>query len=565
MARQAHNLEVVGSNPTPATKVERIMSMATNKEKDREEYTKKILDSDSNKKVIVAGPGTGKTFTFGEYLKKIPGNRENKIVMTFINPLVDDLNSDLGEKAIVRTFDGFVKKECEEHNLIKSDEQYFLGANKIISEDHDYIFGTKKDFSHLFNTLDIENESEDIQNFVKKQNEFYKFVDPSVIKYRLYDHFNKHQHEIPRYDVVIIDEFQDFNKLEAKIVVEHLSKNILLAGDDDQVLFEFKGSNPDCIRELFNKENDYESFTLPYCSRCPASVVKFVNRIIEYSKKHTIFPADRCDKQYLPFREEEISSVKFVPYGMGSMFPIERELKDIRDRNASVLILHPYGATNEAERLYEYLTLRGFKVNRKKKEVKKKVFEALDTLSNDQRSNLGWRIILPFLFSKSEVKKMIKRCYDENKNIFDIVEIEYKQKVKDVITVIQHFKSSKTKTPTTGQSDTLLKLFNMEASKIGISDDRKNKIREMKRKYLGYKLNNTLTIEMCNIGNSKGLSADYVFIYPFSKQHFKLQYPQDIYNIVVALTRTKKKLLIFEPEENSQQSAVKDLYEESAE
>ncbi|MDE0243366.1 MAG: UvrD-helicase domain-containing protein [Candidatus Kaiserbacteria bacterium] len=528
--------------------------MTSDKEKHRKEYTDKILSSNSNKKVVVAGPGTGKTFTFNEYLKKVGGDRESKVVMTFINPLVDDLHSDLGDMAIVRTFDSFIKEECEKNSLIKEGERYFLGANEVIKEDYEHVYGEEKNFSHLFNTLDIKEESQDVQGFVATQNRFYKFVDPSVIKYRLNEWYNKNPDKAPRYDLVIIDEFQDFNNLEAEIITGHLSENILLAGDDDQVLFEFKGSSPDCIRGLFNEKNDYESFTLPYCSRCPTSVVHFVNKIIQHGKSVGVLPENRCDKEYLPFKEEENESVVFIQYAEGLKFPIERELKNIKERGASVLILYPYSAKQEAEKLYDYLTLRGFRINRKKEGQEKKLFEALDILSNDQESNLGWRIVLQFLL-KGEEKKVVERCYGEKKDIFDVVDEECKNKVLDMIAVIKNFNSSKNLCKE-GQKDLLLEVLEIKAGEVSKTGDRKEKVKNLKKKYLRSKLNNTLSIEMCNVGNSKGLSADYVFIYPFSKQYFKLQEPKDVYNIIVALTRTKKKLLIFEPEDGSKQSEI---------
>ena len=38
--------------------------MNTGKKKDREKYTDLILDDNNQLKIILAGPGTGKTFTF---------------------------------------------------------------------------------------------------------------------------------------------------------------------------------------------------------------------------------------------------------------------------------------------------------------------------------------------------------------------------------------------------------------------------------------------------------------------------------------------------------------------
>ncbi|MBU4387772.1 hypothetical protein KJ644_04900, partial [Candidatus Dependentiae bacterium] len=74
---------------------------------EREEYLDRILQSESEKKIIVAGPGTGKTYTFGQLLKEKASG--NNIAMTFINGLVNDMSSSLGAYAEVRTFHSYCK------------------------------------------------------------------------------------------------------------------------------------------------------------------------------------------------------------------------------------------------------------------------------------------------------------------------------------------------------------------------------------------------------------------------------------------------------------------------
>jgi hypothetical protein len=60
-----------------------------------------ILDSDARKKLIVAGPGTGKTYTFKAALERAGGG----VALTFIRALVRDLRIALAETAeIVNTF-----------------------------------------------------------------------------------------------------------------------------------------------------------------------------------------------------------------------------------------------------------------------------------------------------------------------------------------------------------------------------------------------------------------------------------------------------------------------------
>src|SRR6187551_509001 len=79
---------------------------------ERTTLLKEILESKSPKRLIVAGAGTGKTFTFSEVLKLNPEGAN--IAMTFIRLLRDDMLGSLGSYAEVRTFHEFCKKILHE-------------------------------------------------------------------------------------------------------------------------------------------------------------------------------------------------------------------------------------------------------------------------------------------------------------------------------------------------------------------------------------------------------------------------------------------------------------------
>ncbi|RPI13139.1 MAG: hypothetical protein EHM58_19065 [Ignavibacteriae bacterium] len=97
---------------------------------EREIYLNLILNSVSNKKLIVAGPGTGKTFTFKKILEN--NNTNNNLVLTFIKKLVNDLEEKLGKYAEVKTFHSYCKKILHQING-KVNLESFL--TKIIETD----------------------------------------------------------------------------------------------------------------------------------------------------------------------------------------------------------------------------------------------------------------------------------------------------------------------------------------------------------------------------------------------------------------------------------------------
>jgi len=71
------------------------------------------LNSQSIKKVVVAGPDTGKTYLF----KKILEGQKNTITLTFINSLVEDLSLELYGMSEVRTLHSFARSILS--NIVK--------------------------------------------------------------------------------------------------------------------------------------------------------------------------------------------------------------------------------------------------------------------------------------------------------------------------------------------------------------------------------------------------------------------------------------------------------------
>lgn len=67
----------------------------------RLQFLQSILVSTSPRKVIIAGPGTGKNFTFSKVLGQVQGP---VLALTFLGNLARDLQRSLGEAVDARTF-----------------------------------------------------------------------------------------------------------------------------------------------------------------------------------------------------------------------------------------------------------------------------------------------------------------------------------------------------------------------------------------------------------------------------------------------------------------------------
>ncbi len=90
-----------------------------------------VLSSPSDKKLVIAGPGTGKTTLFKQLLELAPGDSDQRIVLTFINNLKRDLEAELSDLAQVRTLHGY----CYGLRILREDPTSNLGWRVILEFD----------------------------------------------------------------------------------------------------------------------------------------------------------------------------------------------------------------------------------------------------------------------------------------------------------------------------------------------------------------------------------------------------------------------------------------------
>jgi len=100
-----------------------------------EKSLEEILSSDYKNKLILGGPGTGKTFLFKNVIESLPENTDI-LIITFINNLVDDLEKRLSKisnhSIKVKTLHGF----CNNFLLREIHPyEYFPELPRIIEDD----------------------------------------------------------------------------------------------------------------------------------------------------------------------------------------------------------------------------------------------------------------------------------------------------------------------------------------------------------------------------------------------------------------------------------------------
>src|SRR3989344_4496711 len=194
--------------------------MPTTEELELDVAVKKVLESKSPKKLVVAGPGAGKTTLFEKLLDQTPGDASQRLVLTFINNLRADLQRSLGSKATVNTLHGYCQLLLRRHTSLRSDltADFVCHPGLVSHKKKDWTWihgGVAPKFVDLMRNLTCSKEQGD---FYRTRGDYYDAVDFDDSVYRVYRQLTDDPDSIPPYKLVLIDEFQDFNKIEAEIV-----------------------------------------------------------------------------------------------------------------------------------------------------------------------------------------------------------------------------------------------------------------------------------------------------------------------------------------------------------
>jgi superfamily I DNA/RNA helicase len=519
-------------------------------ELERIKFVNEILSSTARKKVVVAGPGTGETFLF----KKVLSGKTKTLTLSFVNSLVDDLSLELYGISEVRTLHSFGRSELSK--LLRNDVNIYSKLSTIIREDFKILVGGDTDFDILFH----ERLDDDANlKFYETRRQYYDYYGFTDVIHATVKAFEADKNKVPTYEQVLIDEFQDFNKLEVSMIDLFAEKSpILLTGDDDQALYEFlKNASADHIRFRHGeKMPDYAAFSLPFCSRCPEVVVEATNDLINNAKQNG-FLKERIKKPYIYFPNIDKDKIgnQFPSIGFSNKFAtqvpwfIEKcigETANALKNKFDVLIIT--SNNNQVRAIAKELIKRGFRnldYPEKRKDREVNFLDAFDILIEKKEDNLGWRIIASLLFSPKDFSALIKESSEDlSKKLFEILPSEFTKGVLETAKAVKYILNEKSVSP-----DLLASTF----EHFGISPDK------ISSDYLCEKFHalnspsgnpglRNIPIKVTTIQSSKGLSADVVFIANFDDRYFLRDgstiTDQDICNFLVALTRTKKKAFL---------------------
>lgn len=273
--------------------------------------------------LVLAGPGSGKTAVITrrtKYLIEEHGvDPRNILVITFTKAAAEEMKERfykiMGGVKLPVTFGTFhavffmmlkYAYHYDSNNIVREDQkkQYFREIiEKLdleIEDEKDFIMGIESEISlvkgermnleHYYST----NCSE--ENFKKIYDEYDKrlrganlidFDDMLVLCYEL---LSERQDILKlwqdKYRYILIDEFQDINKVQYDIV-KLLSKpedNLFIVGDDDQSIYRFRGAKPEIMLNFHKDYLNTKKVLLDVNYRCSPAIVECGGKVIKNNK-----------------------------------------------------------------------------------------------------------------------------------------------------------------------------------------------------------------------------------------------------------------------------------------
>jgi superfamily I DNA/RNA helicase len=407
-----------------------------------------IVNSRSRKKLVIAGPGTGKTSLFKQILEQANGDPDRRIVLTFINTLKDDLEADLAGLAKVVTLHsyclGLLHREAALRGPLSPDFRCCPGLASVIAEDWEFIQGTEaRKFVGEMRSLAAENQIP----FYLARGGYYDAVDFDDTVYRAYNSLVSGCAAPDNYDLILVDEYQDFNSMEAGLIhVLGESNPIIIAGDDDQALYsQLRDASWDHIR-LLSRVGEYEVFELPYCMRCPKVVVDAVGDILTKARElHRL--GGRIDKPYKHYppvkgtdsaKYPKIANVETTVQNKNANYMgryIAQAISEIPEDEwkaaagegypaALVIAAQPY-----RDQIRSHLESTGHVVDGGRESVRKITREmGFSILKEAPDSNLGWRIVL-HVDAPSFLRETVRKTANGTQCLVDAIPRKYRDDV----------------------------------------------------------------------------------------------------------------------------------------
>ncbi len=291
----------------------------------KEQRQQAFIDHTGGILVALAGPGTGKTYSFLLRINELIENRDvdnNTIIyLTFNREIMHAFKDDLTLKypiivtskpvkastlhslacRIIRNKGHEIQLDTHFHILdltANKDRIAKIAANDILSLLKKELTGlTITGLRGYLNILKTEwrnmepvdnhiNEKviiEDTYNTYSRSLKLFDWDEVVPIATSLYTKDTNGINWLEKYQHFLIDEYQDFNISEQNFLklISKSTTSCVVVGDDDQSIYSGRGASPNGIRTLI-EDADVDKISLVQCWRCAEQIVKSANTFLSF-------------------------------------------------------------------------------------------------------------------------------------------------------------------------------------------------------------------------------------------------------------------------------------------
>ncbi len=169
------------------------------------------------------------------------------------------------------------------------------------------------------------------EDFVKENN-LVDFDDLIALPYKILEENEDIREETAeRYQYIMVDEYQDTNELQYKLLklLSSDNGNLCVVGDDDQSIYGWRGANIKNILDFKDQFPNTKIVKLEYNYRSTAKILKAANNLIEHNR-------DRLGK-VLKSTKEEGKDIEILhsPNEMSESLTIAKKIKELINKGVS--------------------------------------------------------------------------------------------------------------------------------------------------------------------------------------------------------------------------------------
>ncbi|MCK4395046.1 ATP-dependent helicase [candidate division WOR-3 bacterium] len=564
----------------------------------RQEATDRVLSHDYSKGplFILAGPGTGKTFSLIETVRNQAKNGINLsefYVTTFTNAAAGDFESKIHKENSCKHFNnistlhyrakGIVHKFAGKIGLSKSfgilSEQEVKVILKDIREslslqEEKIKINEVKKMLERYREATSENNNSDPTNFSRYYWEFkkiYNVIDWFDVVYYACKILKKNkeicEEEASKQSFILVDEYQDLNSADQDLI--HLlyrnHSRILVVGDDDQSIYSSRYANPSGIVNFKKLYPQSKKIILPVCSRCPTAVLKAAYSLINRNDKQN--REAKSELIALPETDKrangglvvsvKLKSAKAEAEFVGKTIECIIDLDETLAYETMVLCANKklgIELMNSFNRNYPNIPIQDKLSKEDEDTAQDLIIKYLSRFLYNNRDNLALRMIFALLINMSSAKFLIisKKAKKNHTALWKTLQLEvvlnqFKNQRKKLEKFIRCVKVSEEKS-----LNDKLSVFAQEYPDLNepiqkwIEKHNKSKTETKNEESRKIPPISVTGVQFMTMHNAKGLDAKFVFV-PFLEKEIKLP-SKDIEEqrrlLYVAITRAKVSVIM---------------------